>query len=139
MMHALQLNSVPIRLVHSMEKLVQVADGEKVDALFEKLTLDIQRKITFMRTKEKAALLVASSEVPPDEKIITKLKTQGFSANAATRAVIFTKSESFQAAFAWAIAHNLDPDFDDPIGACVESYNKKHGKVVVVLGECCSS
>jgi len=53
--------------------------------------------------------------LPPDENMIHKLVSKGFSRNTSKRAVYFTQSESVEKALAWAVEHFSDNDIDFPL------------------------
>ncbi|EEC48697.1 predicted protein [Phaeodactylum tricornutum CCAP 1055/1] len=56
-----------------------------------------------------------SDYVRPDCSIVHKLVGRGYTETGAKRASFVTNNESYEAALQWAVAHSLDPDFDNPL------------------------
>lgn len=53
--------------------------------------------------------------IRPDLAIVRKLMELGYTENGARRAAIATNNESQQAAIVWAVAHSLEPTFNQPV------------------------
>ena len=51
----------------------------------------------------------------PDPQIVRRLIVRGYSENAARRAAIMTRNQSYNDALGWAVTHTLDAGFNDPV------------------------
>lgn len=58
---------------------------------------------------------MSSNRQTPDPSIVQKLNERGYTWNAARRAAIMTKNQSYSAALTWAVSHFADSDFDAPL------------------------
>jgi hypothetical protein len=85
---------------------------------------DIQRSIAMEATSKMMARVATNMNrlegsttevIEPDADFVKKLAHMGYSEAASKRSVIFTSNAGFGEALAWAVAHEDDVDFNQPV------------------------